>query len=87
MTTKMKIRSRSAVLHPVATTPVWTTEERLPRIEAMAQRINGYVQFMCQRSNLNCSSEATEKAVRAFYEQMVIMERQLGRIQGEFQLQ
>jgi hypothetical protein len=29
-------------------TPPWTLEERLRRIETMAQRINGYIGFMSQ---------------------------------------
>jgi len=68
-------------------TPPWTTEERLNRIEAMSQRISGYVQFMSQVGNLNGSSaEAKEKAVADFYERMVILERNLGRIQEDLQL-
>jgi hypothetical protein len=88
MITKTKLPSRSAILLPVATTPPWTSEERLLRIEWMTQRINGYVQFMCQRGNLkNTSSEAQDRAIVAFYERMVILERQLGRIHDDFQLQ
>jgi hypothetical protein len=64
-----------------------TTEERLQRIEAMRRRINGYVEYMCQNSSLNGTSmEAKEKAVATFYERMVILERQLGRIHDELQL-
>jgi hypothetical protein len=65
-----------------------TTEERLLRIEAMGQRIHGYVQFMCQPGNLSgTSAEAKEKAVRAFYERMVHLECQLARIQEALQLE
>ena len=43
---------------------------------------------MCQVGNLNATSaEAKERAVVAFYEQMVILECQLGRIHDDFQLQ
>ncbi len=94
MTTKTKTRSRSAALRPEKTppagpwyTPPWTTAERVQRIEAIGQRINSYVQFMCQVGNLNgTSAEAKEKAVAVFYERMVILERQLGRIQEDLQL-
>jgi hypothetical protein len=66
-------------------TPPWTLEERLRRIETMAQRINGYIGFMSQVGSLNgTSTEAKENAVTAFYEQMVLMECQLGRIQEDF---
>jgi hypothetical protein len=65
----------------------WTTEEHQQRIEWLSQRINGYVQFMCRVGNLDgTSAEAKEKAVAAFYEQMVIAERELGRIHEDFQL-
>jgi hypothetical protein len=62
-------------------------EERLRCIEAMNQRFNGYVQFMGKVGQLNgTSAEAKEKAVAAFYERMVVLERQLGRIQEDLQL-
>jgi len=90
MTTKTKTKPpvRSAVTRPLPQTPPWTTEERLQRIAALGQRIDKYVQFMCQPGNLNATStEATERAIIAFYEQMVVLERQLGRIHDEFQLE
>jgi hypothetical protein len=63
-------------------------EERLRRIEAMGQCINGYVQYMCQVGSLNSTSaEAKERAVTAFYERMVIVEGQLGRIQEDLRLE
>jgi hypothetical protein len=68
-------------------TPPWTTEERLLRIEAMGQRINGYIRFMCQAGRLNgASAEAKEKAVIAFYERLTVVESELGRIQEDLQL-
>ena len=68
-------------------TPPWTTAERLQRIEGMVERIKGYVQFMCKVDALNgTSAEAKEKAVVAFYDRMVILEHQLGRIQEDLQL-
>ena len=88
MTTKTKPLSRSAVLYPWQQTPPWTTQDRLQRIEAMGQRINGYLQFMCQAGNRNgTSAEALEKAVVAFYEQMALLESQLGRIHDDFKLE
>ncbi len=68
-------------------TPPKTMEERLQRIEAMGQRINGYIQFMCQVGSLNgTSAEAKERAVTAFHERMVVVESQLGRIQEDLRL-
>jgi hypothetical protein len=62
-------------------------EERLRRIEALGQRIHGYVQFMCQVGSLNgTSAEAKESAVTAFYERMVVVEGQLGRIHEALRL-
>jgi hypothetical protein len=69
-------------------TPPWTLEERLHRIEAMGQRIAGYVRFMCQVGSLSgTSAEAKERAVTAFFERMVVVESQLGRIQEALRLE
>jgi hypothetical protein len=69
-------------------TPPLTLEERLHGIEVMGQRIDGYIRFMCQVGSLNgISAEAKEKAVTAFYERIVVVESQLGRIQEDLQLE
>jgi hypothetical protein len=61
--------------------------ERLQRIEALGNRISGYIRFICQVGNLNGSSgEAKEKAVIAFYERLAAAESQLGRIQEDLRL-
>ena len=85
---KTKPRSRAALLRPLAATPPWTTAERLQCIAALGQRIQDYVQFMCQAGNPNSTSaEVTEKAVLAFYEQLSLLETRLGRIHDDFQLE
>jgi hypothetical protein len=67
--------------------PPETTEERLRSIEAMSQRINEYVQFMCKAGDLHgTSAEAKDKAIAAFHDRMATLERQLGRIQEELRL-
>jgi hypothetical protein len=93
MTTKTKTPPRTtSLLQETAQAgpwqqPPWTTEERLERIQAMAQRINGYVEYMCKVGDLNgTSAEAKHNAVVTFYERMVILERQLGRIQEDLRL-
>jgi len=93
MTPDVKSASLAAVRRVTAShsgpyqTPAWTTEERLQRIESMGQRISGYVEFMRQVGSQNSTSaEAMEKAITAFYEQMVIAERQLERIQHDLKL-
>ena len=73
MAAKTKTPSRPAAAKPAeppprpVQPPPLTTEERLRNIEAMRQRINGYVEFMCAVGNLNgTSAEAKEVAVAAF---------------------
>jgi hypothetical protein len=64
-----------------------TAAEHLQAIESLGKRINGYVQFMCQVANLNgVSPEVKDKALAAFYERMVVLERQLAQIQESLQL-
>lgn len=68
-------------------TPPWTLDERLQRIEALSQRVNGYVQFICQVGSLaGSSNEVKDRAVKAFYDRMVTMESQLGSIQESLKL-
>jgi hypothetical protein len=58
-----------------------TPEECLKRIEALGERIAGHIRFMCQVSELaGSSAEMKERAVTAFYEQMILVEGQLGRL-------
>jgi hypothetical protein len=65
-----------------------TMEERLHRIETMRVRIDSYIQFMCKIAELTgTSAELKERAVTVFYEQMLLVERQLGRIHDEFRLE
>jgi hypothetical protein len=67
--------------------PPLTTEDRLKRIEALGERIAGHVQFMCQVGSLGGSStEMKERAVTAFYERMIVVESQLGRLREELLL-
>lgn len=94
MTTKTQTSSRAARPRLEDEPPAWpwltpaeTTRERLQRIEALGQRIHGYVQFIRKVGDLNgTSAEAKDKAVAAFYERMLVLEAQLGRIQDNLQL-
>ena len=62
----------------------FTTDEAIQNIESMRERINGYIQFMSQVGSLKgTSAEAKEKAVAAFHERMIVLERQLGRIHDD----
>ena len=86
MATKVKASSKPPTKPKPAA--LGTTDERLQRIEALGRKIAGYVQFMCDVGNLNRTSpEAKERAVLAFYEQIVILERQLGRVYDDFKLE
>jgi hypothetical protein len=94
MTTKTKTRSGPTAPRPEEElqtgpwlTPAFTTEERLQRIRAMSTQIGGYVEYIARVANLSgTSAEAKEKAVLAFYERMVVMERQLSRVKDELHL-
>jgi hypothetical protein len=57
-----------------------TPEERLERIEQLAQRIAAHVQFMCGPGSSQVSAEAKEKALAAFYAGMIAAEHVLGKI-------
>lgn len=64
-----------------------TTEERLIRIAALAERIDGHVKYICGVKGLNGSSaEAKHVAVADFHERMVALERVLNKIQEDLRL-
>ena len=65
-----------------------TMEERLHRIETMRKRIDGYIEYICQIGKLTgASAEVKERAVTIFYEQMLVVERELGRTHDELRLE
>jgi hypothetical protein len=91
MTQKTPPAAEKAVRHALPAgqplRPALTLRERLDGIEQMRKRLNEYVEFMCQVEAMPSSSaEAKENAVAAFYERMVALERQLGRIHDELRL-
>jgi hypothetical protein len=93
MSTKTKAPSYDAAFGQEEMPPAYslappcTVKERLQRIEAMGQRMNGYIRFILQIDNLSgTSAEAKEKAVIAFYDRMVALESQLMRIQEDVRL-
>ncbi len=64
-----------------------TTDERLKQIEALRQRIDRAVEFICNAGAQNGNSaEAREKAIVIFHERMLILEGQLSRIKDELLL-
>ncbi len=70
-----------------AASPLATTAELLQGIDQMVQRISGYAQFMSLAVQLSgTSAEAKDKAVADFYDQMVILDRRLSRIQENLRL-
>ena len=95
MTKELNAASRSAVPSAGEKTKVAsrlpaprTMEERLQSIESLGQKIDGYIRFMCQVGGLTgTSAEAKERAVTTFYESMLVVERQLGRIQERLHLE
>jgi hypothetical protein len=67
--------------------PPLTTEERLKCIEALGERIGGYLRFMSAVGTLNgTSQEQKDRAVAAFYEQLARAEGELRRIQDDLRL-
>jgi hypothetical protein len=81
-------RPRSEAQRAVLPSSPQTLEDRLRCIEALGQRIEGYVQFMSEVGSLNgTSTEAKERAVAQFYEQLAAAEAQLGRIQEALRLE
>lgn len=97
MAAKVKAKSSSRAVAPsgvgmaqtgFSTTHPLTMEERLHRIDAMHKRMDGYIQYMCGIASLTgVSTEVKERAVAVFYEQMLVVERQLGHIHDEFRLE
>jgi hypothetical protein len=93
MTTKVKPLSPAALalraeLPPSPwQSPPQTRGERQRLIETIGQRLEGYIRFICQVDSLNGSStEAKDRAVTAFYERLLTLERQLCQIQEELRL-
>jgi len=88
--TKTKTRTAATDLTTVNDSwlsPPATTEDRLVRIRALGQRIDGYIQFMGSVGKLSGTSpEAKEKAVAVFYDRLATLEQILGRIQEELRL-
>lgn len=95
MPTKAK-RPTKRVARPASTgeepgpgsSPPGNLQERLKCITFVGQRIDAHIRFMCQVSDLTgISTEAKERAVTAFYERIVVVEKQLGRIQDDLRLE
>jgi hypothetical protein len=88
--TKSKPAPTFPELEPITellrTKPV-TMEDRLAHIRALGQRLDSHIRFMCAVEKLNGSSAAAkEQAVVAFYDRLLLMEQELGRIKEELQL-
>ena len=76
-----KPKTLADYVHSVSQTLPLTTADRLQRIETLRKRIDAHVQSICQVGSLNgTSTETTDKAVIAFYEQMDLLERCLSHI-------
>jgi hypothetical protein len=93
-TNSHKTKSRPAPTFPelepvtelLRTRPI-TQEDRLAHIRALGQRLDSHIRFMCAVGKLSGSSEAAkEQAVVIFYERLLFMEQELGRIKEELQL-
>jgi hypothetical protein len=79
---------RAKVLAGPWSTPPWTMDERLHRIDVLGQKIAEYVRFLGEAvGQTNASAEAKDRVVTAFYDRIVVVERQLSRIQENFRLE
>ena len=67
--------------------PPSSLDDYLVRIRALGERVRGCVQFMCgvEKMNGTCA-EAKQRSVALFYDRLVILDRELCRIQEELQL-
>jgi hypothetical protein len=75
-------------LPDVGPAPLWTRETRLVQIKALGERIDGYIKFMCKVAELSgISGEAKDRAVTMFHERLAAMEKELGRIHENVQLE
>jgi hypothetical protein len=68
-------------------TPPATLDDYLIRIRALGERVRGCVQFMCAVEKMNGTcAEAKQRSVAQFYDRLVMLDRELCRIQEELQL-
>ena|SRR5438270_5015210 len=68
-------------------TPPASLEDYVVRIKALGERVHGCVQFMCSVHKVNgTSAEAKQRSVAQFYDRLVMLDRELCRIQEELQL-
>jgi hypothetical protein len=93
MATKTKARPAAAApreIEPLTDSwfaSAYTTEDRLVRIQALSQKIDGHIDFMRKVDGLpGTSSEAKQKAVEVFYDSLLLMEQHLNRIRENLQL-
>jgi hypothetical protein len=82
------LRAGAATSTALSQTSPSTPEQRRERIQALGERVAGYVRFMCDMGTTGgTSAEAKERALTTFYERLLVVERQLGRIQEELLLE
>jgi len=68
-------------------TPSWTTEDRIAHIQALGRKLEEHVRFVAAVEGLRgTSAEARGKAVVAFHERLLALERSLGQILEELRL-
>ena len=69
-------------------TPPETTADRLVRIRILGKRVAGYIRFMETIATAEgASAEAKDRVVAVFHERLAHLERELARIQENFQLE
>ncbi|HXG10813.1 MAG TPA: hypothetical protein VNK04_13730 [Gemmataceae bacterium] len=90
--TKTKAKAAAAIIEPEPLPETWhvppmTKEECLERIQLLGVRVGNYIRFMNGIDNVKgTSEEARQRALTAFYDRLLLLERELGRIQEDLQL-
>ena len=95
ITAKLKKRTSHkpsiAAKMPTAHTPVQPRSmlaEHVYRIGVLGKRIDAYIEFMSQMGeHPGLSDEMKTRAAIAFYEKLLVVEQQLGRIHDEYRLE
>jgi hypothetical protein len=92
-TVTVKVKSKPAASGEVEPLPeAWNVPpanmgECLERIRALGHRVDNYVRFMKGIDGVKgTSAESRSRALTAFYERMLMFDRELGRVQEELQL-
>lgn len=73
---------------PAVHIPRSTLAEHVHRIGILGERIGAYLRFMSEiEEHAGLSDETKTRAAIAFYEKLIVVEQELGRIHEQYQLE